>query len=297
MSDNAVMDKKLSDDLQKAVDDTLMVELQACASLVRNQPRYGNWVTFNASTFSLMVRGEAVTEFKPEKIVKRTEGILCYFPSGSWRRTVILDPVGADIRWCRCFYTVFNGFDLLSLYDTPTLFSRESSLFFMDIHKKLLKLDELENVSPFEIAAGRKELCYSLLNLILSQSQLKPEAFKRIHQLQRFGVVIKYLKKHFRESVSVDTLAELAYLSKSQFHRQFKAAFSVAPFEYLKKLRIQNAVKLLQHSDLSIYEVGEQCGWKDQFHFSRIFKAAIGLSPGKYRERLRADFEAFLAGF
>lgn len=110
-------------------------------------------------------------------------------------------------------------------------------------------------------------------------------------------MVVKYLNKHFRESVSIDTLAEMACLSKSQFHRQFKVAFDLAPFEYMKKLRIQNAVNLLQNSDLSIYEVGELSGWKDQFHFSRIFKTAIGLSPVKYRERIRSDFETFLAGF
>lgn len=261
------------------------------------QPRLGHWVTFNAPSFSIVTRGMATTKFKLEKTLKRIEGCLCYFPSNSWRRSVISDPDGADIYWCRCLYTVFNGFNLLTLYDIPDYFNQENSFKFLEIYKKLSCLDNLENISPFEIAARRKELCYSLLNLILSQSQLKANAFKQIYQLQRFGMLIKYLNKHFRKSVSVDTLAELACLSKSQFHRQFKAAFNVAPFEYMKKLRIQNAVKLLQNSDLSIYEVGEQSGWKDQFHFSRIFKTAIGLSPGKYRERIRSDFETFLAGF
>ena len=297
MLDNAVMDKNSSSNLQKTVDDTLIVEFQTCVKYTGNQPRCGRWITFNAPYFSLLVRGKAVTEFKAGESIERLEGHLCYFPGGSWRRTVISSPTGADIYGCRCQYTVFNGFNLLSLYDVPAIFNQESSMNFMEIYKKLLLLNESETISPFEIAAQRKELCYSLLNLVLSQSKLKPEAFKRISQLQRFGEIIKYLNEHFRKSVSIDTLAELACLSKSQFHRQFKATFSVAPFEYLKKLRIQNAIKLLQHSDLTIFEVGEQSGWNDQFHFSRIFKAAIGLSPGKYRERIRADLETFLAGF
>jgi AraC-like DNA-binding protein len=297
MSDSAVVDKNLLNELQKAVDDTLTVELQACAGLEVRQPRLGRWVTFNAPLFTIVTRGFAETEFKSGEIRKRFKGRLGYLPSGMWRRSLISNPDGADICWCRCLYTVFNGFNLLTLYDIPTFFNQENSLNFMEIYKKLSCLDNLEGVSPFVIAARRKELCYSLLNLVLSESRLKPEAFKRIHQLQRFGSVMKYLNKHFRETVSIDTLAELACLSKSQFHRQFKAAFSVAPFEYLKKLRIQNAIKLLQHSDLSILEVGEQSGWNDQFHFSRIFKSAIGLSPGKYRERIHSDFETFLAGF
>ena len=291
------MDKNLSNNLQKAVDDTLTVELQACTALEGNEPRYGRWVVFNAPSFALVARGEALTEFKTGRSIIRPEGSLCHLPSGMWRRTIISAPAGADLYLCRCLYTVFNGFNLLSLYEIPDIFSRESSLKFIKIHKGLSRLNGSETVPPFEIAAQRKEFCYSLLNLVLAESHLKPEAFKRINQLQRFGAVIKYLNKHFTEPVSIDTLAGLACLSKSQFHRQFKAAFNAAPFEYLKKIRIQNAIKLLQHSDLSILEVGEHSGWNDQFHFSRIFKSAIGLSPGKYRENIRADFKTFQAGF
>lgn len=297
MSDNAVMDKKLSEDLQKAVDDTLNVELLACTRLDCREPRFGRWVVFNAPSFAFVLRGEAVTEFKTGNSLKRPENSLCHLPAGAWRRTVISEPEGADLCMCRCLYTVFNGFNLLSLYEIPDIFSRESSQRFMTLHKKLLDLNEQDDISTFEIAARRKELCYSLLNLILSESRLKPEAFKRINQLQRFGIVVKYLNRHFDETVSIDSLAGMACLSKSQFHRQFKAAFDIAPFEYLKKLRVQHAQKLLQHSDLSIFEVGEQCGWNDQFHFSRIFKSAVGLSPVKYRENIRADFKNFLAGF
>ena len=291
------MDKKLSEDLQKAVDDTLNVELLACTRLDCGEPRLGRWVVFNASSFAFVLRGKAVTEFKTGQSLNRPEGSLCHLPGGRWRRTIISEPGGADLCLCRCFYTVFNGFNLLSLYEIPDIFSPVSSSRFLKLHAELLNLNEPPDISTFEIAGRRKELCYSLLNLILSESRLKAKAFRQINQLQRFGVVVKYLNRHFDEMVSIDSLAEIACLSKSQFHRQFKAAFDIAPFEYLKKIRVQNALKLLQHSDLSILEIGEQCGWNDQFHFSRIFKSAVGLSPGKYRERIRADFKNFLSGF
>ncbi|MFA6716998.1 MAG: AraC family transcriptional regulator [Victivallales bacterium] len=292
------MDKISTDRLQKIIDDTLTAELQTCTALEFGEPRYGRWVVYNIPSFTMVTRGRAVTEFRNNKTpLKRFEGSLCCIPGGMWRRTIISEPKGADFCLCRCLYTVFNGFNLLSLYDIPDFFSHSNSLRFAKIHRDLLRLNDPGTASPFETAARRKELCFSLLNLILAESRLKPEAFNRIRQLQRFGAVVKYLNKHFCETVSIDTLAELAFLSKSQFHRQFKTVFGSTPFEYLKKLRLQNALKLLQHSDLSILEVGEQSGWNDQFHFSRIFKSAIGLSPGNYRKNIRSDLKTFLAGF
>jgi AraC-like DNA-binding protein len=296
MSDNAVMNKKLSKDLQKAIDETINIELEDFGYLERNQPRNGPWVTFNSSSFSLITRGEAITEFKNGMMTKRPQGILCYFPEGSLRRTIVSNKSGADFVWLRCFFTIFNGFNLLSVYQVPYIFTKKSSCEFLKIHKKLLALNTSDEFSPFETAVRRKELCYSFLKLVLSESQLKPEAFKKIRQLQRFVAVVKYMKKHFKEPVNIEELAVMAYLSKSQFHRQFKATFGIAPFEYMKKIRIQNAIKLLQNSDLSISEIGEACGWNDQFHFSRIFKSSVGLSPGIYRERMRSDLENFIAG-
>jgi AraC-like DNA-binding protein len=297
MSDNAVIESLKDNSLRDLIDDTLEVRLQSCACSRSDKPRLGRWVNFGHPTFALLKRGEAVTEFKENRKIERFQGDLCYLPGNVWRRTIITGADGGDTAWCRCRFTVFNGFDLLSLYDIPRLFTKESALRFQDIQQNLINLGESENPALFEHSARRRELCYSLLSLVLAESRLKPEAFHRIINLQRFEPVLKYLNKHFCEVVKVDTLAEIACLSKSQFHRQFKAAFSVAPFEYLKKMRVQNACSLLWHSDLSILEVGEHSGWNDQFHFSRIFKASVGVSPWKYREHVREDFESFLAGF
>ena len=297
MSDNAVVESLKDNSLRDLIDDTLEVRLHSCAFMRSDKPRLGRWVNFDSPAFSLMLRGEAVTEFKTRKKLKRLQGSLCYLPGNAWRRTIITNADGGDTAWCRCRFTVFNGFDLLSLYDVPELFSNEGALRFQDIQQSLIHLNESGNAALFELSARRRELCYSLLSLVLAESELKPEAFRRISNLQRFEPVLKYLNKHFSEAIKVDVLAEIACLSKSQFHRQFKSAFSMAPFEYLKKMRLQNACRLLWHSDLSILEIGERCGWNDQFHFSRIFKASVGVSPWKYREHVREDFESFLAGF
>ena len=297
MSDNAVMKNNIPQSLQKAIDDSLSSELQICSKIDYDAPRVGRWVTFSSPSISLITRGKAKTEFRTGDMLNRVPGRVYFFPANTWRRSVIDNPKGAGIGWCRCYYTVFNGFNLLLLYDVPLSFAPDCTERFAWIHEQLLELEHTNDQSPFEIACKRKELCFSLLSLILSQSELKPEAFKRINQMQRFAPVVKYMNKHFQEEVCIDVLAEIACLSKSQFHRQFKAALSTAPYEYLKKLRIKNAVSLLTHSDSSIQEIGEKCGWNDQFHFSRIFKAAMGIAPGKYREKLRADFDTFIAGF
>ncbi|MDD5727504.1 MAG: AraC family transcriptional regulator [Victivallales bacterium] len=290
------MDQIKNRQLRELIDDTLEVRLLSCGRADFDAPRVGSWTNIEGASLTLMVRGEAFMEFKSGEKVRRPQGCLCCFPASNWRRTILPGSAGGNIAWCRCRFLIFNGFDLLSLYEVPYILGKINALRFRKIHQELLNLDPAaENI--FETGVRRRELCYALLGLVLAESTLKPDAFRRISTLQRFDAVLKYLNKHFSETVKVDTLAKLACLSKSQFHRQFKAAFGLAPLAYLKKLRLQNASRLLRHSDLSIMETGEYCGWRDQFHFSRIFKAAVGVSPDKYRRRVREDFDSFLAGF
>ncbi|MDD5598977.1 MAG: hypothetical protein PHV82_13600, partial [Victivallaceae bacterium] len=113
------MDKIPADGLQKVIDDTLTVELQACTTLECREPRCGRWVVYNIPSFALVTRGKAVTEFRDKTPLRRSEGSLCCLPGGVWRRTIISELAGADLCMCRCSYMVFNGFNLLSLYDIP----------------------------------------------------------------------------------------------------------------------------------------------------------------------------------
>ncbi|MCP3968298.1 MAG: helix-turn-helix transcriptional regulator [Lentisphaerae bacterium] len=296
MSESAVMVKKPEFDISKLIEDSLEFKLQACSEITIPQRKAGNWVTSAFSAFSLMLEGDVVTEYKEGEKIHRAPGQLSYFPANKWRRTLVNSENGARFVWVRGHFRVLNGLDLLSFYDVPRVVAFDDKGIIKVIMRAFIALDNSNEKNPMVIAVKRKALGFRLLSIILDAATIKPSAQRRIMELERFLPVIDYINLHYLEDVNVDQLAEMACLSKSQFHRQFKSALNLAPFEYVKKLRLNKAVKLLQRTDLNIAEIAEQAGWNDQFHFSRIFKASTGLSPQKYRQHMHTDFGAFLAG-
>ena len=64
------------------------------------------------------------------------------------------------------------------------------------------------------------------------------------------------------------------YLS-AQFHRETGMTFSA----YIRDFRVQKAKELLLGTDLKLYAVGEQVGYRDSRYFCRVFKEVTGLKP------------------
>ena len=57
----------------------------------------------------------------------------------------------------------------------------------------------------------------------------------------------------------------------------------MAPTQYLRKLRMERALELLETSLLSIKEIAAKVGYNDSSHFMREFKKSYGSTPSQYR--------------
>ena len=94
--------------------------------------------------------------------------------------------------------------------------------------------------------------------------------------------ICDYLNAHAQEQISLDTLGELAGLSKYHLLRAFTKETGITPYRYLETLRIDRAKTLLKQG-VSPAEAALAVGFSDQSHLSNAFKRFIGLTPGQYR--------------
>ncbi|MFM2480712.1 helix-turn-helix domain-containing protein [Celerinatantimonas sp. YJH-8] len=95
----------------------------------------------------------------------------------------------------------------------------------------------------------------------------------------RIREVQSYLSDHLAEELTIKQLAQIAFLSPTQFKKRFKQALGNSVFQYLTQLRMEKAKALLIHTDLPIQQIAEQVGYQDQSAFSRRFTNYTGLSP------------------
>jgi AraC-like DNA-binding protein len=91
------------------------------------------------------------------------------------------------------------------------------------------------------------------------------------------------LAGHLDGDILVGDVAAACGMSRSSFMRGFRETTGTTPMQWLTRLRIETAKKLLGDSELSLAEIGARCGFADQSHFTRVFSARTGVSPGAWR--------------
>ncbi|MHA1544198.1 MAG: helix-turn-helix domain-containing protein [Alphaproteobacteria bacterium] len=106
------------------------------------------------------------------------------------------------------------------------------------------------------------------------------------------NIVQKALEILHDQNEGMVTLSELETelsVQKSVIARSFKRATGYSIGEYLRKLKIKEASRLLQETDLPICQVALKVGFCDQAHMNRVFKRETQTTPLNYRKRFRAN--------
>ncbi|MCY1276979.1 HTH-type transcriptional regulator CdhR [compost metagenome] len=95
--------------------------------------------------------------------------------------------------------------------------------------------------------------------------------------------VITLMNANIEEPLSQDQLAHYVGRSKRQIERLFRQQLGTTPVRFYLELRITECRRLLQHSDLPIFDVGLACGFVSPSHFSKCYAAFYGYSPSRER--------------
>lgn len=98
-------------------------------------------------------------------------------------------------------------------------------------------------------------------------------------QLQR---VVDLMEARLDQPLSLAELAGACALSPSHFARRFKQTTGTPPHQYLIRMRIERAKRLLRTS-MTIAEVALECGFTHQEHLTSVFRRATGLTPAVFR--------------
>ncbi|WP_076417617.1 AraC family transcriptional regulator [Colwellia sp. UCD-KL20] len=96
---------------------------------------------------------------------------------------------------------------------------------------------------------------------------------------KRLNKVLSYISQHLTTEITNTQLAQLAFLSTTQFKKVFKDNIGLTTQQYIIQQRMEKAKTLLTHTDTPIAIIAEQVGYQSPSAFSRKFKAYFGNSP------------------
>lgn len=97
--------------------------------------------------------------------------------------------------------------------------------------------------------------------------------------------ITAWMVENLAQEFSLGLLAEQAGMSEYHFNRLFKRALGVPPSQYLIKLRMGEARRLLRETEMTVVTVANEVGYSNPSHFSRIFRKDTGFSPSDYRRQ------------
>ncbi len=99
--------------------------------------------------------------------------------------------------------------------------------------------------------------------------------------------VAKYISENYSSVITLSSAAKMAYMENTYFSKKFKRLTGFGFHEYLIQTRIKAAERLLVHSNLTISEVSERCGFSSSNYFGDVFRNWNGIAPSEYRKRMK----------
>ncbi|MDG0809957.1 helix-turn-helix transcriptional regulator [Cohnella rhizosphaerae] len=94
-----------------------------------------------------------------------------------------------------------------------------------------------------------------------------------------------YIDRHYAYELSLSAIADDYHISETYLSKIFKKQVGKTFSEYILELRMAQAVKLLERSDLNLDDIAGLVGFSNASYFSNVFKKQFGASPSSYRLR------------
>jgi AraC-like DNA-binding protein len=133
------------------------------------------------------------------------------------------------------------------------------------------------------------------LEKIASQPQLEAESVAVVMDdelsaaRQTVTRAREYIRDNLGKELSLQEIARASYVSRAHLAKLFRSEMKMTVWEYVTRLRVEEAKLLLTETDLSIYDIGRLLGYSGVAYFSSRFNQATGCSPSLYREAQKAN--------
>ena len=135
---------------------------------------------------------------------------------------------------------------------------------------------EFSNRSRSYKALIEMEIIHYFIDFIRDNPELTPikdeTAIHKSSKYQTIYNIADYISDHYAESISLDGLAGVFYLSKFYLSRSFKEVTGYGVNEYVNILRTKRAKQLLEETTLSVSEIAGTVGYESITYFEKVFK-------------------------
>lgn len=160
-----------------------------------------------------------------------------------------------------------------------------------DLEKKDTRLSEQFQREVESIQSGSPERCVEEMTALLKRLNDQIVGKQTRGWDDSIVKACKYISNHLSEEFSYKDVAAFVHLSPRHFIRRFQSERGETFTEYLIRIRISSAMKLLAEGRYSTADVCQAVGYRDEKYFRQLFKKQAGCSLREYAQRFNASAE------
>lgn len=101
---------------------------------------------------------------------------------------------------------------------------------------------------------------------------------------------ITYIHEHLSHPMTVPLICDVMHISQRQLYQRFTEDIKKTPLQYITHCRLEKSKKLLTHSNNTVTEISQLCGYDNSAYFIQVFKNHTGFTPLKYRQKKSTMF-------
>lgn len=198
-----------------------------------------------------------------------------YYPNGNYWNVLWAAFEGSDCE------SILKRFGMTS----PMVISPKDDNSMETIFKKMISSQENDILYCDHTCSG---LVYEYI-LEFHRLMDKNTDSKKSRQISMLLPVLRYMHDNFRNDISMSDLSDMLGITPQHFCRIFRNAMDMRPNEFLIKLRIDEAKRLICDGNISITEAAARSGFRDPSYFSTVFRKYVGISPNEFYKASLTD--------
>ncbi len=127
---------------------------------------------------------------------------------------------------------------------------------------------------------------------LITVNEAYDKVMGRDAEMNRLLPAIEHVNRHFAGAITVAELARRCSYSETHFMRVFKRHLKMTPYAFVEQVRIFHAIDAIRHSNRTIAEIANACGFYDHSAFVKRFKKFSGTTPLRHRREHQKQMDS-----
>lgn len=151
--------------------------------------------------------------------------------------------------------------------------------------RNILRELEQKNTGYEDICQAYMEIL--VIRLMRNTALTVPTEPQVVSGNRQCAAVKRYIDLHFKETLTLEQLAEESHINKYYLSHAFKREYGVSPINYMINKRIEESKYLLAETDLSLSQIAQLLGFSSLSYFSQVFRRTQSVTPMEYRKNTK----------